>query len=173
MLSHDTDDEHFLFLTGRAFQESQQNCWRVAMTRRLMPLLLIAIGVLSIAEPMKAIGNCGLNPITYVPSECYPPVVASANPPTNANCMWNPMGGCTTVFCGGTNYENVLPAKCGQTVITEGNVPRCEENFATTIVDVNQYSWSCNPSTCVCTGTRTGVVGNVQICNCRNLTPLN
>lgn len=142
------------------------------MNRTMMPFVLIAIGLISIAEPMRAIGNCGQYPMTYVPSECYPPIVFGANPPMNASCMYGMMGGCTPIQCNGSNYENVQPARCGPTIISESGVPRCEENFATTGVQINQYSWSCSATGCICTGTRTGINTVVQICNCRNLTPL-
>ena len=143
------------------------------MIKSIFAVMCILSGLALISEPMKAMATCGLNPQIFQPSKCEPPRAVPPNP-TAGTCMKLGDGTCLSMGCGGTTWDNAIPGLCGNGIITEGNVPRCESDFAATIVTIRKYTWGCvvKGSTCVCQLTATGETANVTVCNCRDLAPL-
>jgi|GEM_PF-2908620 len=143
------------------------------MKRFFIPAMLIFAGLMLIAEPMKVMATCGLNPVIYVPGECVPPSVVSPVGPFGA-CIRKPDGSCFTTNCSGSVWENGIPGRCGSGIITENNVPRCESDFGATVVTIHEFTKSClaQGPTCACIQTATGATTTVTVCNCRNLSPL-
>ncbi len=137
------------------------------------PAIILLAGAASLIIPLKVIAECGLNPVTHMPSKCNPP---SETGPTGlvGFCAGENDGTCTNLSCAGTAWGNALPGRCVNGIITENNVPVCESDFAATVVTVHQYTQACESvGGCECVWTQTGEKQNVQVCNCRDLAPLN
>ena len=143
------------------------------MMKFLMPVLLVFTGAASLFSPLFADGECGVNPVTFVPSKCQAPYEAPANQPT-ATCTKESDGACFSMDCDSVVWSNGVPGKCGQATITENNVPRCLSAFAVTNVTIREYATECTLSgtTCTCQLIATGVTDLVPVCNCKDLEPL-
>ena len=137
------------------------------------PAMVILAGFALIFEPLKAKGSCGLNPEIMQPSKCEPPYTVPPNA-TSGTCVELGDGTCLSVGCSSETWDNAIPGLCGNAVITEGNVPRCESDYAATVVTIQKYTWACvrKSKGCKCSLTATGVTATVTVCNCRDLEPL-
>ena len=141
------------------------------MKKRIGSILLVVAGLTMIFEPLKAIGECGLNPEIIVPGACQAPKAVSPNP-SGGTCDEMPDGSCVSVGCTTLTWENAIPGRCGNGIITENGTPRCESNFAATTVTISQYTRSCEKKkSCKCVLSPTGATTTVTVCNCRNLEP--
>lgn len=139
----------------------------------LMPVLMLLTGVASLVTPLLASGDCGVNPVIFLPGKCVAPHEVPAYP--TGVCTKLNDGSCFSSNCGGIIWSNAIPGICGSGIITENNVPRCESAFAVTNVMIRQYQVTCTPngSSCICQISGTGLTNLVPVCNCRDLSPLN
>ena len=141
------------------------------MKKRIVSALLVIAGLTMISEPLKAIGDCGTNPDIVAPGVCEAPKSVPPNPSTGT-CDELPDGSCISVGCTTLTWENAIPGRCGNGIIAENGIPRCESNFAATAVLIHQYMWSCEKKkSCKCVLTPTGATTTVTVCNCRDLEP--
>ena len=143
------------------------------MKKYFIPAMIILAGAFSIAGPLKVSADCGLNPVTHLPSKCSPPFEVPPNLP-QGTCSLEGDGTCLSLGCGGVTWSNAIPGQCVSGIITENNVPRCESSYAVTAVLIHQYSMGCKKQggTCTCEFNATGVTTLVSVCNCRDLPPL-
>ena len=142
------------------------------MKKRIVSALLVIAGLTMISEPLKAIGDCGTNPEIVAPGVCEAPKSVPPNPSTGT-CDELPDGSCISVGCTTLTWENAIPGRCGNGIIAENGIPRCESNFAATAVLIHQYMWSCEKKkSCKCVLTPTGATTTVTVCNCRDLEPV-
>ncbi len=143
------------------------------MKMRIVSTLLLLAGLTMISEPLTAIGDCGLNPEVMVPGACEAPKAVAPNP-ISGTCDELPDGTCLSDGCGVVTWENAMPGVCGNAIITEAAIPRCESDFAATAVLIKQYMWVCeNKTSCKCVLKPTGPTTTVTVCNCRDLEPTN
>lgn len=141
------------------------------MKTRIVSALLVLAGLIMISEPLKAIGDCGLNPEIIAPSKCEAPKTAPPNP-SGGTCDELSDGTCISIGCNVVTWENAIPGVCGSGIITEAGIPRCESDFAATAVLIKQYTWTCEKKkSCKCVLKPTGTTAAVTVCNCRDLEP--
>lgn len=142
------------------------------MKKFLSPLMIVIAGAASLLSPLLASGDCGVNPVIFVPSKCVPPYEVPGNQPT-ATCYLVD-GACWSSSCSGSSWGNAIPGRCRSGIITENTVPRCLGSYAVTIVSIHQYSTECitQDGSCVCKLVATGVMDDVPVCTCMDLEPL-
>ena len=140
------------------------------MRSLFVPAMLVLAGFALIAEPMRA--ACTGTPTIYLPSKCTQAYVSPAIP-SPGMCMKLANGTCMSVLCGGVTWENAVAGKCNSAPIDEYGAPRCEADFATTLLTINKFSVGCQlvATKCKCVMTATGESANIEVCNCRQLTP--
>lgn len=142
------------------------------MKKRLISALLVLAGLAMVSEPLKAVGSCGLNPEIMVPSSCEAPKTSPPNP-IGGICDELQDGTCLSIGCGVVTWENAIPGICGNGLITENGIPRCESDYAATAISIKQYIWACeSKKSCKCALKVTGQTTTVTVCNCRDLEPL-
>lgn len=140
----------------------------VSMKSKLIPCLVVALGVLCLVSQLAA-DNCGANPVYNAPAKCKP---AEADTPVEktGTCIRNTCQICEGWACVDTTWGVAVPGRCESAIVTETSIPKCEDDYGVTIVEVMQWKSRCyTADICICVWDETGVTERVQVCTCRDM----
>jgi len=111
------------------------------MRSKVIPCFVVSLGVLILVSQIAA-DSCGSNPVYDAPAKCR---LAEAKPPVDktGSCIRNACQICEGWACGDTAWGVAVPGRCESAIVTETSIPKCEDDYGVTIVEVMQWKSRC------------------------------